>query len=48
MAAEKKRIGERNYYIVLGNCGYEKSTQVPNDKVIQTAVFNELRKITNE
>lgn len=45
MGEQKKRIGERDYYKVLGNHGFEHADQI-TDRDTQVKVFKELKQIT--
>ena len=47
MGEQKKRIGEINYYKVLGRHGFTKSNEI-TDREIQKSVYIELKEIADE
>lgn len=48
LGKEKKRVGERNYYALLGKHGYEHSDQIPDDKALKVKIYNELKELADE
>lgn len=47
MGEQKKRVGERSYYVVLGKHGYTHSNEI-TERETQVKVFNDLKEIAAE